>query len=110
MGSEFRKFVNNDDLAGNTRDNILLEAAIKFEAQAVALAPVDTGRLRSSIGYNKDGDSYLVGTNVDYAIHQEFGTKNMPAQAFLRPTAEIMKNKNLTLNDLQKYLRSIGSK
>lgn len=34
------------------------------------------------------GDTvYVVGTNVEYAIHQEYGTKNMDAQPYLRPAA-----------------------
>lgn len=29
--------------------------------------PVDTGRLRGSIGYEVDGDDCYIGTNVEYA-------------------------------------------
>lgn len=33
-----------------------------------------------------DGNAvYIVGSNVEYAIYQEMGTSNMPAQPFLRP-------------------------
>lgn len=31
---------------------------------------------------------YVVGTNVEYAVYQEFGTSQMPAQSFLRPAAQ----------------------
>jgi HK97 gp10 family phage protein len=70
-------------------------------------APVDTGRLRASItladsdglvqplgGDGKEGDSVdsprgefvvRIGTNVEYARFQEFGTENQAAQPFLRP-------------------------
>lgn len=30
---------------------------------------------------------YVVGTNVEYAIYQEFGTRSMSSQPFLRPAA-----------------------
>jgi len=70
-------------------------------------APVDTGRLRASLtladsdglvqplgGRAEEGDSVdsprgefvvRIGTNVEYARFQEFGTENQPAQPFLRP-------------------------
>lgn len=38
------------------------------------LGAVDTGRLRSSIAHQVDGDSVEVGTNVDYAIYVHEGT------------------------------------
>lgn len=53
------------------------------------LAPVDTGRLRNSIGVTNGSDSrgpYVdVGPTTDYAIHVEFGTSRMAAQPFVRP-------------------------
>lgn len=30
---------------------------------------------------------YVVGTNVEYAVHQEFGTSRMPPQPYLFPAA-----------------------
>lgn len=30
---------------------------------------------------------YVVGTNVEYAVYQEFGTSKMPAQPYLGPAA-----------------------
>lgn len=38
------------------------------------LEAVDTGRLRSSITHQVDGDSVEVGTNVDYAVYVHEGT------------------------------------
>lgn len=67
----------------------LTKVAIMVDRQAKRLAPVDTGRLRSSIGWTliQDGGrlSALVGSNVAYAWYQEFGTSRMPAHPFLRP-------------------------
>lgn len=48
-------------------------------------APVDTGRLRSSISSMADGLQCEIGTNVEYAIYQEFGTYKMAAHPFLFP-------------------------
>jgi len=62
---------------------------IKALATSQKLAPVDTGRLRSSLTYVDISDSdkigFALGTPVNYAPHQEFGTENMPPQPFLRP-------------------------
>jgi len=67
----------------------ITRAVVQIEAGAKRYAPVDTGRLRSSIAHDVfvDGDTVVgvVGTNVDYAPHQEFGTFKMAAHPFLRP-------------------------
>lgn len=76
-----------------------IEAAIKGAVAEIALGvergakercPVDTGRLRSSIGVNfEDGGLAAdVGSNVEYAPHVEFGTVNMAAQPYLTPALE----------------------
>lgn len=54
----------------------LFQACILVEGQAVALAKVQTARLRNSIDHHVDEDELVgyVGTNVDYAIYVEFGT------------------------------------
>lgn len=69
------------------------EAALVIETTAKRLAPVDTGTLRSSIGHvvNRMGRhavKAVVGSNVEYAPHQEYGTYKMEAQPFLRPALE----------------------
>ena len=43
------------------------EGDIKDEITDVGA--VDTGRLRSSIAHQVDGDSVVVGTNVNYAVY-----------------------------------------
>lgn len=59
---------------------------------AKRMAPVDTGRLRSSIAEElrrEDGELVeIVGTDVEYAPYVEFGTRRMRAQPFLRPAAQ----------------------
>lgn len=68
------------------------EAALRannIRNDAVAAAPVDTGRLRQSIGLQKRGEGhYRVGTNVEYAPYVEYGTRRMAAQPFMRPALE----------------------
>lgn len=84
-------------LFGKVLDQRLGEAMEKVvlmvEATAARLAPVDTGNLRASIVSEvrddvRDRVAGYVGTNVEYAPFQEFGTSRMDAQPFLRPAIE----------------------
>jgi HK97 gp10 family phage protein len=59
--------------------------ALNIEREAKHRAPVDTGRLRASIQHSVSGTSGAVYSDVEYALHQEFGTTNMTAQPFLLP-------------------------
>lgn len=65
------------------------EASIIVESKASVLAPVDTGLLRKSINHRiierKGYPVGQVGTAVEYAPFQEFGTSKMAAQPFLLP-------------------------
>ena len=65
------------------------EASLLVEGQAASLSPVDTGLLRKSITHRvidrKGFPVGQVGTNVEYAPFQEFGTSKMAAQPFLMP-------------------------
>ena len=74
---------------GPEAERFLLRLALQVERAAKRLAPVDTGRLRSSIGHTlrRDAGGLLatVGTSVEYASYVEFGTRYMRAQPFLRP-------------------------
>lgn len=73
----------------------LARRAVRVERTAKRLAPVDTGRLRSSINWRLESDARglvaVIGTDVDYAVHQEFGTVKMAAHPFLRPALEAAK-------------------
>lgn len=88
--------------ASNKGNNAsIISICLGVQGYAKRLAPVDTGYLKGSITYKtftKDGggDSPLnvqpkenqgfVGTNVEYALYQEFGTRNnVPPQPFMRP-------------------------
>lgn len=66
-----------------------LEAVgLTAERYAKALCPVDTGRLRNSISHAVEGDSVYIGTNVEYAIYVEKGTRKMQAYPYLKPAAQ----------------------
>jgi HK97 gp10 family phage protein len=83
-------------------ERTVIEACIRVQSQAKALAPVKSGQLRSSVGYKttnaSDGELSVspnkyegyVGSNVDYAVYQEFGTRKMAPQPFLRPAIGIL--------------------
>lgn len=61
---------------------------------AKALAPVDTGNLRASIGMTVTGDGrngtmrVEVGPTAHYAAYVELGTSRMRAQPYLRPATD----------------------
>lgn len=67
----------------------LARRAIQVDRMAKQLAPVDTGRLRSSItwklGHDARGLYAEIGSNVEYAIFQELGTRFVPPHPYLRP-------------------------
>lgn len=83
--------------------NELDRAALMVESAAKRNTPVDTGRLRSSIVRQDFGPfRRSVGTNVEYAIHVEFGTRYQRAQPFLYPALEGERQR--FINNLRKIL------
>jgi len=60
----------------------------EFVNTAKNKVPVATGKLKESIKYDKDSITKEInlGSDLDYAIYVELGTKNMPPQSFLRST------------------------
>lgn len=84
-----------------------LEAiGIQAEGDVAELAPVDTGRLRDSITHetHAEEESVYVGTNVEYAAYQEYGTSRMRAHPYLKPG--IMNNLETYKEIAEKYLSS----
>lgn len=62
--------------------------ALRVVREARKRAPVDTGRLRNSIGHQVTAEGgkvvATIGTNVSYAPFQEYGTRTgVPAKRFL---------------------------
>jgi len=104
------------------------ELGLIVQGQAKILAPVDQGRLRASITtasgagqrtkpsgkcavgtdlINKPSDQFetFVGTPVEYAPYQEYGTVRTDAQPFLRPALDMIKGSALTIvTILSKYM------
>ena len=95
----------------------ILTACINIVTNAKTITPVDEGRLRNSImyktqekkgGFNNSGGEKanreitpdpkklegFVGSNTEYSIYQEFGTRKMRAQPFLRPAIEFVRTGN----------------
>ena len=52
----------------------LIEATEEIASQAANNSPVDTGQLKGSWGTKVDGKTGYVGSGLEYAIYQEFGT------------------------------------
>ena len=77
--------------AGQRRAGVV---ALELRNEMVRRAPVDTGRLRQSIGVRKIGEGhYRVGTNVSYAPFVEYGTRGRRGNPFMRPAVEAVKNR-----------------
>lgn len=86
------------DLAGATREVLPLarvviqKSAADVKRDAQIFAPVDTGNLRSSIGYETrelvGSVEAEIGATADYAAYVEFGTSRMAPRAFLGPSLD----------------------
>jgi HK97 gp10 family phage protein len=75
-------------LLRSTTDKFLTIAGIEVERDAKRLAPVDTGNLEGSITRRVEGNTAIVGTNVEYAEHVEYGTVRSEAQPYMRPAID----------------------
>lgn len=76
------------DLYGAPMVMAFQRSALLVMRDAMINSPVDTGRLRSSITAAIEADETtlqgVVGSNVEYAPFQEFGTKFMPGVFYLQ--------------------------
>lgn len=68
----------------------LIKSGVIVKASAKDEAPVLTGILRGSISSRLDKlrNEMIIGPNVEYGVYQEFGTKYMKAQPYMRPALE----------------------
>ena len=69
------------------------ETAVRLAAgdareAAAGMAPVDTGRLRASIGATVSGASAEVTANCEYAAAVELGGRGRPSRPFMLPAAQ----------------------
>src|SRR5690606_14108631 len=84
-----RMFEEASDQITADSERLLEVAVIKMENDAKAMSPVDTGRLRNSIGHRKLSHAeWEVGTSTPYARDVEYGTMRTRPQPFLRPAFE----------------------
>ena len=96
--------------AGEKAKNMAADAIAKTAADisndAKVFAPVRTGNLRASIGYDvtedSGGVSAEIGPTVDYATYLEHGTSTMAPRKFLGPAFD------RRTPYLEQALRSIG--
>lgn len=65
-----------------------LEAiGLTAEGHAKKETPVDTGRLRNSIGHATDDEAAYIGTNVEYAPYVELGARGRSGVHMLQRAA-----------------------
>ena len=69
-------------------EETVAEAAQAVCAEAAARAPVETGRLRSSIHASAEGLTAVVRCNCPYGAAVELGTSRQSARPFMQPAAE----------------------
>ena len=79
---------NYPGIIAKVTPRFLEEAGIIVQGTAKRLVPKDTHNLEGSITREKFDDRVEVGTNVEYAEHQEYGTVHMEAQSYLRPAID----------------------
>ena len=88
------KVTSNREEAIKAKDEAVARAletiGLMAERYAKGYAPVDTGRLRNSITHEAvpDEGAVYIGSNVEYAPYQEFGTRYQSGTPFLRPAVE----------------------
>jgi len=69
--------------------DVLFKVAALVEAEAVRLAPVDTGRLKDSIHIEVESKSKItISDGVFYGVFQELGSFRTPPQPFMLPAAQ----------------------
>lgn len=68
---------------------IVRKAAFDVEANAKAVVPVDTGKLKNSITSEFPSQTKaIVAPHTDYAAYVEYGTRKQRAKPYMRPAAE----------------------
>lgn len=87
------KFEDNSNvILAALKDEVMQRAleriGMQGEGYAKDLCPVDTGRLRNSIGYSVDiaEQTVYIGANTEYAETVETGNSKQQAQPFIKPS------------------------
>jgi HK97 gp10 family phage protein len=106
---------NTDLIKQKAREQLLValeavglqgEADVKRKIANYSPKPiVDTGRLLNSITHSvENGDTAVIGTNVEYAPYVEYGTTKTKARPFLKST--IQENIPEYKEILEEYLKN----
>ncbi len=75
--------------AERAAERALLQTATDIVVLTKQITPVDTGALQKSYGAEPVSSNHvLVGSDLEYAPHVEFGTTHSPAQPHLTPAFE----------------------
>ena len=86
------RLITMSNVVGEVSDGNMDTACRVLEQDVKDRAPVDTGHLMRSYDHtvrSRGGRTVgHVGTNVEYAIYQEFGTRHMSAQPHFRPAID----------------------
>lgn len=84
----------NSDMVLDKLKEVLFNCMVKMEELAITYAPVDTGRLKTSIFLNPRNPgyrTYFLSDAVQYGIHQEYGTAHQKGTPFMRPAIDQVK-------------------
>lgn len=85
---KFEKFLKDSPLKlQQAIQNVIYKASLLVERGAKIKAPVDTGRLRSSISTDIQPMSATIQPNVNYAIYVHEGTRFITGRPFMNDTA-----------------------
>ena len=83
-----------DAVSGPGLASIMSEAGQAGTQEAQARVRVRTGALRSSIHWEQQGNTTgKLGSDLDYAAAQEFGTSRFSGQAYIEPGAQVVVEK-----------------
>ena len=87
-----KRHASYPDIFKAINKSFLPKAGVEVQNEAIrtirSKSIIDSGRLRDSIKFKVKGDEVKVGTNVEYAIYNEYGTYKMKARPYLRPALD----------------------
>jgi HK97 gp10 family phage protein len=103
LNATIRSLVENIE---NDVKDVIAENAYLLESKSKDITPVDTGRLRSSIGTELNGLKAKVSVGANYAKFVEFGTRYQKDQPFFFNTWAWVKPKLIA--DLKRAIKGVG--
>jgi|SRR5688572_20401412 len=107
MAQSFNNLTRISSQIERELSKLVKKTAFRIEAKAKELAPVDTGLLRNSVTTTvESATKATVGTSIEYAAHQEFGTRHQKGKPFLTPAAdEAKKDFERDVREIERSLR-----